>query len=149
MSGREITITSADGASFSGYLAQPESGGGPGLLLAQEIFGVNASMRAVADYFAEEGYVYLVPDLFWRIEPGVELGYSQAEFDEAFGLYQKFDVDLGIDNLGAALNTLRQLPECTGEASVMGFCLGGRLAYLVATRHDPAVAICFYGCRYR
>ena len=145
MSGREITITSADGASFSGYLAQPESGGGPGLLIAQEIFGVNASMRAVADYFAEEGYVCLVPDLFWRIEPGVELGYSQAEFDEAFGLYQKFDVDLGIDDLGAALNTLRQLPECTGEAGVMGFCLGGRLAYLVATRHDPAVAICFYG----
>lgn len=145
MNGREITIRSNDRASFSGYLACPESGTGPGLLLAQEIFGVNASMRAVADYFAEEGYVCLVPDLFWRIEPGIELGYSPPEFEKAFGLYQAFDIDRGIDDLGAALDTLRQRPECSGQAGVMGFCLGGKLAYLVATRPDPAVAVCFYG----
>ncbi len=145
MSGREIIISGDDGANFSGYLACPESGSGPGLLLAQEIFGVNQTMRAVADYFAEEGYVCLVPDLFWRIEPGIQLGYSPAEFEQAFGHYQTFDVDRGIDDLGAALNTLRQRPECSGQAGVMGFCLGGKLAYLVATRHDPAVAVCFYG----
>ena len=125
MSGREIIISGDDGANFSGYLACPESGSGPGLLLAQEIFGVNQTMRAVADYFAEEGYVCLVPDLFWRIEPGIQLGYSPAEFEQAFGHYQTFDVDRGIDDLGAALNTLRQRPECSGQAGVMGFCLGG------------------------
>ena len=117
MRGREITIAAADGGNFSGYLAFPESGSGPGLLLAQEIFGVNVSMREVADYFAEEGYVCLVPDLFWRIKPGIQLGYSEAEFAEAFGLYEKFDLDRGIEDLGAALEALRALPECTGQAA--------------------------------
>ena len=146
MSGQTITIDAADGSgSFAAYLATPESGSGPGLLISQEIFGINSTMRDVADYFAEEGYVCLVPDLFWRMEPGLELGYDEAEFQKAFGYYQQFDVDKGIDDLGTSLSVLRDRPECSGGAGVTGFCLGGKLAYLVATRHEPDVAVCFYG----
>lgn len=79
MAGQWVDIAAADGGTFKGYLAVPASGSGPGIVLLQEIFGVNASMRAVADYYAEEGYVVLAPDLFWRFEPGIELGYGEAD----------------------------------------------------------------------
>ena len=137
----------ADGAGggFRGYLAVPEAGNGPGLLIAQEIFGVNASLRAVADLYAEEGYVCLVPDLFWRLEPGVDLGYAGDDLARAFALYQRFDVDRGLADIGAALAALRARPECTGGVAAMGFCLGGKLAYLTAARHDVDAAVSFYG----
>ena len=107
MPGRTITIDAADGAgSFAAYLSVPEGGSGPGLLLAQEIFGINATMRAVADGFAEEGYVCLVPDLFWRMQPGIELGYGEADFEKAFGFYGRFDVDKGVDDLGPGARLL-------------------------------------------
>ena len=80
MAGVTIDIPVADGGGFSGDLTVPEAGSGPGLLIEQEIFGVNASLRAVADLYAEEGYVCLVPDLFWRMEPGVDLGYDERRF---------------------------------------------------------------------
>ena len=84
MAGTMIDIPVAGGGAFRGYLTVPEAGSGPGLLIEQEIFGVNASLRAIADLYAEEGYVCLVPDLFWRMEPGVDLGYSEADFAKAF-----------------------------------------------------------------
>src|SRR6202050_334003 len=93
MAGQWIDIAAKDGGTFKGYLAIPASGSGPGILLLQEIFGVNKSMREVADYYAEEGYVVLAPDLFWRMEPGIELGYSEADFNKAFGYYQRFDAN--------------------------------------------------------
>ena len=145
MTGRMIDITARDGGRFKGYLAVPEAGSGPGLVIGQEIFGVNPTMRATADIFVEEGYVVLVPDMFWRIEPGVALTYSEADFATAFGYMERFDVDRGIDDIAAAMETLARLPECTGKVGFMGFCLGGKLAYLTAARLDPAVAISFYG----
>ena len=145
MAGVTIDIPVADGDGFSGYLAVPEAGSGPGLLIEQEIFGVNASLRAVADLYAEEGYVCLVPDLFWRMEPGVDLGYDEDDFAKAFDFYQRFDVDQALVDIGAALDALRARPECTGKAAAMGFCLGGKLAYLTATRHDVDAAVSFYG----
>ena len=107
MAGQWIDIAAADGGSFKGYLTIPASGSGPGILLLQEIFGVNASMRDVADYYAEEGYVVLAPDLFWRLEPGIELGYSEAEFNKAFGYYQRFDANQSIKDAADALKVLR------------------------------------------
>ena len=91
--GQWIDIAAADGGTFKAYLTIPASGSGPGILLLQEIFGVNSSMREVADYYAEEGYFVLAPDLFWRLEPGVELGYTEADFNKAFGYYQRFDAN--------------------------------------------------------
>ena len=145
MAGATIDIPVAGGGGFKGYLTLPEAGTGPGLLIAQEVFGVNASLRAVADLYAEEGYVCLVPDLFWRMEPGVDLGYSDDEFARALDFYGRFDVDRGVADIGAALEALRALPQCTGPVAAMGFCLGGKLAYLTAARHDVDAAVSFYG----
>ncbi len=146
MAGATIDIPVAGGGGgFTGYLTVPEAGTGPGLLIAQEVFGVNASLRAVADLYAEEGYVCLVPDLFWRMEPGVDLGYSDDDFARALDFYGRFDVDRGVADIGAALEALRALPQCTGPVAAMGFCLGGKLAYLTAARHDVDAAVSFYG----
>ena len=95
MSGKSVTITGKDG-SFGGYLASPGSGRGPGIVVIQEIFGVNQGLRDIADGLASRGFFALVPDLFWRIRPGVELtDRTDAEWKEAFGLLQKFDIDKG------------------------------------------------------
>jgi carboxymethylenebutenolidase len=145
MASRTITITARDGGKFSAYLAIPEDGKGPGLVLGQEIFGINRTMRETADYFAEEGYVVVAPDLFWRLEPGVDLGYGEDDFKRAFALYEKFDVDKSVQDIGATMAALKNLPECTGKVGFMGFCLGGKLAYLTAARERPDVAISFYG----
>ncbi len=139
-----MEITGKDG-SFSGYLALPESGSGPGLVLAQEIFGVNHVMKALADKYAEEGYVVLVPDLFWRIKPNIVLGYSEADWKKAFECYQKFEVDPGIEDIQASITALRNHKTCTGKVGVVGFCLGGLLAYLSAIRTDVDAAVCYYG----
>lgn len=145
--GRTIDIRASDGSgSFKGYVAVPASGKGPGIVLCQEIFGVNASMRAVADYYAEEGYVVLAPDLFWRQAPGIELGYTEADYKRAFELYKGFSEDKGVEDVGAALKALRGLPECAGKTGVLGFCLGGKLAYLAACRLDEvACSVGYYG----
>ncbi|SEM48456.1 Dienelactone hydrolase family protein, partial [Variovorax sp. YR750] len=144
---RQVRIQATDGSgSFSGYLAVPSSGTGPGLVLAQEIFGVNATMREVADYYAEEGYVVLVPDLFWRQEPGVQLGYSPEGWQRAFALYQGFDEAKGMEDMQASITALRQRPEVQdAKVGVLGFCLGGKLAYLSACRTDADVAVGYYG----
>jgi carboxymethylenebutenolidase len=147
MTGRYIRVDAGDGSgTFRAYLATPEAGSGPGLVIAQEIFGINHTMREVADYYAEEGYVALVPDLFWRQEPEVELGYSEADWQRAFGFYQGFDEAKGMEDIQSTLDALRALPEVDGgKAGVLGFCLGGKLAYLAACRTDADVAVGYYG----
>ena len=145
MSGSMITIAAADGGSFKGYLATPESGSGPGLLLLQEIFGVNEHIRELADLYAQEGYLVLALDLFWRMKPGVELGYGEADLKTAFSFYQRFDIDQAILDTGDALRTLRANPKCTGKVAALGFCLGGKLAYLAAARLPIDAAVAYYG----
>jgi carboxymethylenebutenolidase len=145
MPGTYIDIRTPDGGPFRGYLTVPEKGSGPGLVLLQEIFGVNATMRAAADLFAEEGYVCLVPDLFWRLQPGIELGYGPDDFQKALGYYQRFDVDQGIADIGLAILALKGRSECSGKVGTLGFCLGGLLAYLTAARLPVEAAVGFYG----
>ena len=142
----EVTIRAADGGSFSGYLATPKSGKGPGILVIQEIFGVNQVMRDITDGFAAQGYVALCPDLFWRQEPGIQLtDKTEAEWARAFQLYQGFDEAKGVNDLKASLAHLRGLPACTGKAGSVGYCLGGKLAYLMATRSDADCNVGYYG----
>ena len=144
--GSYISIPAKDGSGeFRAYLALPVSGKGPGIVLAQEIFGINEFVRATADYYAEEGYVVLAPDLFWRQQPNVDLGYSPEEWQQAFGLYQGFNPDLGVADIDATLAVLRARPEFEGKAGVLGYCLGGKLAYLAACRCDVDVAVGYYG----
>ena len=145
--GKMIEIRATDSsATFSGYLALPASGKGPGVVIGQEIFGVNANMRAVADFYAEEGYVALVPDLFWRLQPGVDLGYTEADFAVAIDLFQRLDVDKAVSDIDASFTALRALPEVEGTGlGYVGFCMGGKLAWLTATRTDVACAVGYYG----
>jgi carboxymethylenebutenolidase len=147
MTGSYIKIENGE-QSFTGYLAVPEAGSGPGIILCQEIFGVNAVMREKADFLAEEGYTVLVPDLFWRQQSGVELGYSEAEFQKALEFYQNFDENLGVEDIRLALDVLKTRPECDQEVglSIVGYCLGGKLAYLSACRiPELACAVGYYG----
>lgn len=146
MNTQEITIPALDGGNFSGYLAVPSSCLGSGLVVIQEIFGVNEIMRQIADSYAEAGYVAIVPDLFWRQEPGIQLNpLSKAERNKAFELYQNFDEDQGTNDLIATLNWLRQHPSCSGKVGSVGYCLGGKLAYLMATRSDTDCSVGYYG----
>ena len=145
MTGKYIDVRASDGGAFKAYLSLPRSGSGPGIVLLQEIFGVNAHIRDVADSYAEEGYVVIAPDLFWRMEPGVDLGYEGADLQRAFDFYARFDADKSIDDVADTLKVLRSLPACTGKVGAIGYCLGGKLAWLTATRTDVDCAVCYYG----
>lgn len=143
----EIDIKASDGSgSFMAYKATPQSGTGPGILVIQEIFGVNQVMRDIADGFAAQGYVAVCPDLFWRQQPGIQItDKTEEEWQQAFKLFGGFDVDKGVDDLEATLAALRELDECTGKAGSVGYCLGGKMAYLMATRSDADCNVSYYG----
>ena len=145
--GERIEVAARDGSgSFGGYLAKPAGGRGPGILVIQEIFGVNAGIRSMCDDWAAQGFVAFAPDLFWRIEPGIELtDKSEAEWQRAFELYGQFDVDKGIEDIEASIRAVRARPECSGRIGVVGYCLGGLLAYLSATRTDSNATVGYYG----
>lgn len=140
------TINSFDGGQFDAYLALPPGNFGPGIVLLQEIFGVNHEMRRIADWYAERGFVVICPDLFWRQQPGIQLtDQTDAEWKRAFELYQGLDEAKAIDDAGAALAFLRNHPACNGKVGAVGFCLGGKLAYLLATRYAPDCSVGYYG----
>ena len=140
-----ITLKTAQEETFSGYLSCSAQQTSPGIVLIQEIFGVNASIRKVADQFAEAGYVVLAPDLFWRLKPNVDLCYTGKDMEEAFDYYQRFDVDQGVSDIAQVVDILRQHSSCNGKVAVMGFCLGGKISYLTAARHKVDAAVPFYG----
>ena len=142
-----VTVNAEDGGTFQAYSAAPSSAGAaPGIVLIQEIFGVNKVMRDLADGYASLGYRVLCPDIFWRIEPGIDItDQSQAEWDRAFELFGLFDTEKGVSDLKATLSHLRSLPDCTGKVGSVGYCLGGKLAYLMATRSDADCNVSFYG----
>lgn len=142
----DIKIKAADGGTFSAYLAEPKSGKGAGVLVIQEIFGVNKVMRQISDDLAAQGYFALCPDIFWRQEPGVQLtDQTDAEWARAFAFFKGFDEAKGIADLKASLAHLRGIKGCTGKASTVGYCLGGRLVYLMAARSDADCNVSFYG----
>src|ERR1041385_6395127 len=140
-----ITIKSFDGGEFNAYMALPASGYGPGIVVLQEIFGVNQYLRDVADWYAAHGFVALVPDLFWRIQPGIELTDKGDDWKRAIELYQKIDEAKAVEDSGAALDFLRKHSSCSGRAGAVGFCMGGKLAYLLSTRFKPDCAVGYYG----
>ena len=143
--GKYIKVRSRDGKLFRGYLAVPAGRKGPGILLCQEIFGINDHMREVADQYAEEGYFVLAPDLFHRLEPDVELGYEEEDMKRAFDFYQRFDEDKAAGDVKSAVGTLRRIKGCDGKVAALGYCLGGKLAYLAAARAGVDAAIGYYG----
>ena len=143
MSGDTIAIETPDG-NFTGYLAKPATGTGPGIVVIQEIFGVNKAMRDLCDGLAGKGYMALCPDLFWRIEPGIDItDQSEAEWKKAFDLFGKFDVDKGVADIAATIRTLR--PLSSGKVGTVGYCLGGQLAYLAACHTSTDASVGYYG----
>ena len=140
-----VTIKSFDGGEFDAYLALPASGYGPGIVVLQEIFGVNSYMRSVADWYAAHGFVAVCPDLFWRIEPGVELTDRGDDWNKAIEFYQKIDEDKAVEDAAAAMEFLRRNSACNGRVGAVGFCMGGNLAYLLSTRFKPDCAVGYYG----
>jgi carboxymethylenebutenolidase len=145
MAAKQISIPGPDGA-FAGYLAIPTSGRGAGIVVIQEIFGVNPVMRDICDGLAAHGYFALAPDLFWRLEPGVQLtDKTDAEWKRAFDLMGRFDIDKGMKDIQAAIDTLRGRDGCSGKIGAVGYCLGGLLAYLTAARTNADASVGYYG----
>jgi len=144
---KDVTIQAKDGGSFSAYLAYPEIGGpAPTVVVIQEIFGVNAVMRGICDQLAHSGFTAICPDLFWRQEPGVQItDKSEAEWQQAFKLYNGFNVDLGIEDLKATVDFIRNDKGSNGKVGTLGYCLGGRLAYLMAARSNVDCSVSYYG----
>ena len=142
---RTETIAMPDGGEMGAYVALPQAGHGPGLLVLMEIFGVSTYIRRAAERLAELGYVALAPDLFRRTHPGLELGHDQAGLEAAMQAMSDFDPAGAVQDSIIALEYLRGLEEVDGPVGVVGFCLGGSLAFGVAAESDPAVAVCYYG----
>jgi carboxymethylenebutenolidase len=142
---RTQTVTTADGREMSAHVAVPDAGAGPGMLVLQEIFGVNDYVRDACDRLARLGYVALAPDLFHRLEPGLEFAHDDAGLEQAFANIGRFDFPQAVADSANALAALRALPEVDGRAGAFGFCLGGTLAYAVAAAADPDTAVAYYG----
>jgi len=140
-----VTIKAFDGGEFDAYLATPASGYGPGIVVLQEIFGVNQYIRSVADWYAAHGFVVICPDLFWRQEPGIELTDKGDDINKAFQLYQGLDEAKAVEDSAAAMEFLRKHQACSGSVGAVGFCLGGNLAYLLSVRFKPDCAVGYYG----
>lgn len=143
------TITAHDGGTFEAYCAAPDGGEGPGVLLFQEVFGINDNMRGLADRLAAEGYLVLVPDMFWRLEPRFERK-DESGLGDAFAMVQRFDFDLGNADIESTHAHLLGLPGCSGKVGAAGFCLGGTLtlACAINSRVDGRgidAAVSYYG----
>jgi carboxymethylenebutenolidase len=135
-----------DGGSMPAYVARPIGGRGPGIVVLHEIFGITDYLKRRAHDLAEVGYIALVPDLFWRLGDRITLAEDTQEgLQQAFGYLQRLDEPLAVDDAIAALELLRAAPETGGLAGVLGFCMGGRLAYNVAARSQPDAVVSYYG----
>ncbi len=141
--GRRVTIRGKDGA-FGAYVADAKRPGGPAILVIQEIFGVNTVMRDIAGSLAEEGHTAVCPDLFWRIEPGIDItDKTEAEWQKAFGCFKAFNVAKGVEDIASTIAWMRA--QGHPKVGAVGYCLGGLLAFLTATRTDVDAAVGYYG----
>jgi carboxymethylenebutenolidase len=144
MSGTWIDL-GAEGGKFEGYLALPPTGSGPGIVLIQEIFGVNPHIRSVADQYALDGYVVLAPDLFWRVRPHIEIGYNAETMKEGFGYVQQIGFPTMVGDLVTTAKALRARPEVKGKIASIGFCAGGTLSFLAAAEGAVDAMVSYYG----
>ncbi len=143
--GEFITINCPDGA-FQAYVARPATEPAPAVVVVQEIFGINDDLKASCHELAEQGYLAVSPDLFWRLEPNLSLSHwTEAEWQKGLELYARFDFDKGAEDVGATIRAARGLAGSTGKVGVMGYCLGGLMTFLVAARSGADAAAEYYG----
>jgi carboxymethylenebutenolidase len=141
----QVMLKAADGHKLSAYVARPEGAPIAGLVVIQEIFGVNAHIRSIADGYAKDGFLVVAPALFDRIEREVELGYEGADMQRALGFMPKLDTEKALADIAAAMEFAG---NATGKkVGVIGYCFGGTLAWVAAARLHPAVAVGYYGGR--
>jgi len=140
-----ITVATPDG-SFQAYVARPDTLPAPVVVVIQEVFGVNPDLRDTCDALAVQGYLAISPDLFWRLEAGVDMSdQTEAEWKKAFALYSAFDRDTGVADIAATMAAARALPGANGRVGIMGFCLGGLLTYLATARVGFDASVVYYG----
>lgn len=139
-------FSSLDGAAqIPAYLARPAGTPKAAIIVIPEIFGVNPGIRQKCESWAGEGYLALAPDIFWRFAPGIELDPDVPEqLQEAFGYFGQYDPDLGIQDIEAAIRHIRGT-EGVGKVGLVGYCLGGRMAYMAAARTDIDASVGYYG----
>ncbi|MEM7650510.1 MAG: dienelactone hydrolase family protein [Pseudomonadota bacterium] len=146
MSNSLVTISAHDGGNFNAYIAMPETTPAPAIIMIQEIFGINQEMRDKCDEMARQGYITIAPDLFWRIEPGIELVDSKEdELQRAFDLFGQFDTALGVEDLASTLGFIKNHEECNGRVGCVGYCLGGYLAAAMAVETNIDASVGYYG----
>jgi carboxymethylenebutenolidase len=140
-----IQIQARDG-SFGAYIARPKTLPAPAVVVLHEVFGVNADIREHCDRLAEEGFLAVAPDLFWRIEPGVDLSVtSQPDWEHGLRLYQAFDRDAAAKDVKDAVDTVARLPDCNGKVALLGYCLGGLMTFITAARYGVHAGVAFHG----
>ena len=141
-----ITIKGRDGA-FGAYVARPKASPAPVVVVLQELFGVNADIRKTCDEIAEQGFLAVAPDLFWRQEPGVDLSNvtSEADWQHGMRLYQAYDRDAGVRDIKDTVNAVAKLPGCTGRVAVLGYCLGALMVFLTAVRESVDAGVAYHG----
>ncbi len=140
-----ITVEGHDGA-FAAYIARPKTSPAPAVVVLQELFGVNADIRKTCNELAEQGFLAVAPDLFWRQEPGVDLDVtSEADWQHGLRLYESYDRDTGAKDVNDTVNAVRNLPECNGRVAVLGYCLGALMVFLTAVRYGVDAAVAYHG----
>jgi carboxymethylenebutenolidase len=140
-----ITIEGRDGA-FDAYIARPKASPTPAVVVLHEVFGVNADIRKTCNELAEDGFIAVAPDLFWRQEPGVDLSVtSEPDWQHGLRLYQAYDRDAGARDVKDTADVVAKLPECTGKVAVLGYCLGGLMTFLTAVRYRVDAAVAYHG----
>lgn len=144
MTATSVRIRAKDGGDFEGWLAVPSVGRGPGLIVLAEVYNANPWVRSVADRYAEEGYVVVAPDLYWRQEPGAYLSYTPEGQQRGRALGAAMDLSKFIDDLRACADWLRQRSDCTGRIGTVGFCLGGKLVWLGLSQHAVDAGVAYY-----
>jgi carboxymethylenebutenolidase len=139
-----ITVKGSDGE-FVAYIARPILSPAPAVVVLQELFGVNADIRKHCNNLAEDGFLAVAPDLFWRQEPGVDLNVtSQVDWDHGLRLYQAYDRDAGVKDVENTIAAVRSLPECNGKVALLGYCLGALMVFMTAVRNDGIDAAVWY-----
>jgi carboxymethylenebutenolidase len=140
-----ITIEGRDGA-FGAYISRPKTLPAPAVVVLQELFGVNADIRKTCDELAEQGFLAVAPDLFWRQEPGVDLNVSsEADWQHGLRLYGAYDRDAGAKDVKDTVDAVAKLPGCTGRVAVLGYCLGALMVFLTAVRYGVDAAVAYHG----
>jgi carboxymethylenebutenolidase len=140
----QIVIASPDGT-FRAYIARPKTSPASAVIVLQELFGVNADIRKHCDELADQGFLAVAPDLFWRQEPGVDLNVtSEDDWRHGLRLYQAYDRDAGVKDVRDTINAVRNLPDCNGKVALLGYCLGALMVFMTAVRNEGIDAAVWY-----